>query len=50
MALRAGFGDPITNYDRECAMTREPVAYRVNYMVAEDVFGSVRVKVYLSSA
>jgi hypothetical protein len=36
--LGAGFGDPITDSDREWAVTREPVAYRVTYMVADDVF------------
>jgi hypothetical protein len=34
----AGFGDVITDSDREWAVTREPVAYRVTYMVADDVF------------
>lgn len=37
-ALGAGFGDPITDSDREWAVTREPIAYRVTYMVADDVF------------
>jgi len=34
----AGFGDSITDDDREWAVNREPVAYRVTYMVADDVF------------
>jgi hypothetical protein len=33
-----GFGDSITDSDREWAVTREPVAHRVTYMVADDVF------------
>ena len=37
-AQGAGFGDSITDSDREWAVTREPVAYRVTYMVADDVF------------
>jgi len=37
-AQGAGFGDSITDSDREWAITREPVAYRVTYMVADDVF------------
>ena len=34
----AGFGDVISDGDREWAVTREPIAYRVTYMVADDVF------------
>jgi len=37
-AQGAGFGDSITDSDREWAVTREPIAYRVTYMVADDVF------------
>jgi hypothetical protein len=34
----AGFGDVISDNDREWAVTMEPVAYRVTYMVADDIF------------
>jgi hypothetical protein len=34
----AGFGDEIADVDREWAAQREPVAHRLTYMVAADVF------------
>ncbi len=37
-ASGAGFGDAITDSDRLYAVTREPVAYRATYIVADDVF------------
>ena len=37
-SLGAGFGEDITDIDREWAASREPVAYRFTFTVAQDMF------------